>query len=146
LEETADENMVQPTTVEKTDPTIIVRKSRVDLEKEAKPIRGHLIRWRGAEIMVTEDIEDYVNTRQSGCQGLCKDELDIAVAVVVAMDGVLEDYDVVTFRDVNEKMTGWQRIPIRGGRGIVIVDNIDKVAATNYCMAVCCKEFAVWLM
>ena len=29
--------------------------------------------------------------------------------------------------DVNEKMDGWQRIPIRGGRGIVVVDNIDKV-------------------
>ena len=68
------------------------------------------------------------------------------MAVAVALDGVMEDYDVVTFRDINEKMDGWQRIPIRGGRGIVLVDNIDKVAVTDHCMAVCCKEFAVWLM
>jgi len=138
--------MAQPTAVVTTNSITIVRKSRTDLEKEAKTIKGHLIRWRGGDIPVTDDIEDYVNRRQSECQGLCKEELDIAVGVAVALDGVMEDYDVVTFRDINEKMDGWQRIPIRGGRGIVLVDNIDKVAVTDHCMAVCCKEFAVWLM
>jgi hypothetical protein len=97
--------MAQPTAVVETNPTIIVRKSRADLEKEARPIKGHLVRWRGGDIAVTDGIEDYINKRQSECQGLCKNELNIAVAV--AFDGVMEDYDVVTFRDVTEKMDGW---------------------------------------
>jgi hypothetical protein len=52
----------------------------------------------------------------------------------------------VTFRDVNEKQEVWRRIPIEGGRGLLIVDGIKKVAITYYCMAVCCKYFAMWLM
>ncbi len=52
----------------------------------------------------------------------------------------------VTFRDINSKEDAWQRIPFKGGRGIVVLDDIDKVLVTDHCMAVCCRELAVWLM
>ena len=65
---------------------------------------------------------------------------------MIALDSVIGVSSQVTFRDVNNKEDAWQRIPIKGGRGIVVVDDIDKVVVTDHCLAVCCREFALWVM
>jgi hypothetical protein len=39
-----------------------------------------------------------------------------------------------------------ERIGGRGGRGIVVVEGITSVAATDHCMAVSCFDFAIFLM
>ena len=54
----------------------------------------------------------------------------------MTIESVLGELNLVTFRGVNNK----------GGRGIVVDDEILKVTIIDNCLAVCCREFAVWLM
>jgi hypothetical protein len=82
--------------------------------------------------------EEYVNS-WGQCGGLCNDVTERAIAAAIALDSLENGDNVVTFRDVNEKQEAWRRIPVEGGRGIVIVEGIMKVVITDHCMAVCCK-------
>jgi hypothetical protein len=47
--------------VKKGDGDTFVFMDRSDVEKEAKPISGHLIRWRG-EYLVEEEVDKYART------------------------------------------------------------------------------------
>ena len=47
--------------MKKADGDTFVFMDRSDAEKEAKPISGHLIRWRG-EYLVEEEVDKYVRT------------------------------------------------------------------------------------
>ena len=47
--------------VKKPEGDTFVFLDRSEVEKEAKPIQGHLIRWRG-EFLVEEDIDKYART------------------------------------------------------------------------------------
>jgi hypothetical protein len=64
----------------------------------------------------------------------------------VALDRVSSDREIVTFRDVDEDNGMWRRIPFKGGRGIVVVENSERVVVTDHCMAVCCRVLTTWLM
>jgi hypothetical protein len=62
------------------------------------------------------------------------------------MDQVSEGAGTVTFRDVDEREGMWRRIPLKGGRGIVVIANCERLTVTDHCMAVCCRAMATWLM
>lgn len=62
------------------------------------------------------------------------------IAMAVAMDRVTDVNDVTTFRDIDDKNGLWQRIPIKGGRGIVVIKGTKRLAVTDHCMAVCCRH------
>ena len=82
------------------------------------------------------------------CPGLCGDKNKREMAITVAMDCARPKSEelTTTFMDVDWNSDVNRRIPKLGGRGIVVIEGIQHVAATNYCMAVCCIDLALYLM
>ena len=74
------------------------------------------------------------------CGGLCRLLSNRVIALTVAMDRVTDVNDVTTFRDIDEKNGLWRRVPIKGGRGILVIKGTKRLVVTDHCMAVCCKR------
>lgn len=64
----------------------------------------------------------------------------------MALDGSTNGPQVGVFKDIDRNQEEWIDIPIIKGRGIVVAKGIERVIATESCMAVCCKELGVYLM
>jgi hypothetical protein len=62
------------------------------------------------------------------------------------MDCVLEISKNAAFIDVDFVDDTPRRMGFRRRRGIVVVDGIQCVAATDYAMAVCCHDLALFLL
>ena len=97
--------------------------------------------------MMNESAEcPYQSRSSNGCPGLCNDKSKRKIAIAVAMDCITDPNFRATFADIDCMNDTLRRICGRGGRGIVVVEGITSVAATDYCMAVCCFDFAIYLM
>ena len=81
-----------------------------------------------------------------GCAGLFNDVGTRRIAIAVAVDSAAMEGGSVTFSDIDHENDVPSRLPDKGGRGIVVIDGIQKVFATDYCMAVCCTDLAMFLM
>ena len=81
-----------------------------------------------------------------GCAGLCNDVEKRRIAIAVAVDSAAMEEGSVTFTDIDHENDTPRRLPDKGGRGIVVIEGIQKVVATDHCMAVCCADLAMFLM
>ena len=81
-----------------------------------------------------------------GCAGLCNDVGKRRIAIAVAVDSAAMEEGSVTFSDIDHEKDIPRRLPNKGGRWIVVIDGIQRVVATDYCMAVCCTDLAMFLM
>jgi len=82
----------------------------------------------------------------TGCAGLCVDVEKRRIGIAVAVDSVEMEEGSVTFTDIDHETDTPRRLPNKGERGIVVIDGIQKVVATDHCMAVCCTDLAMFLM
>ena len=127
---------------------VVIAANNKEDDLDGVTLKDHGLRWHGGEMIAEDPEKEFRGVIKQKCAGLCADKTKRQVAIAVAMDSVVKPSEeaIATFMDIDPNDDTLRRIPRMGGRGIVVMDNIKQVAATDHCMAVCCYDLAIYLM